>query len=81
MFLASEQGGGLLLDILGTGPGHGGTVAAAGSRPGTRGAKRGEREEFKNAMRRQAARSNESIEQIIVDFLTGQTDLLLQTLA
>jgi len=81
MFLASEQGGGLLLDILGTGPGQGGTVAAAGSRPGTRGANRGEREEFKNAMRRQAARSNESIEQIIVDFLTGQTDLLLQTLA
>ena len=48
---------------------------------GTRGANRGEREEFRTAMRRQAARSHENIEKIIVEFLTTETSLILETLA
>ena len=77
MFLASEQGGGLIMDIV---PGSSGSVANS-ARMGTRGANRGEREEFKNAMRKQAARSHESIDKVIVDFLKNHTDLILQTLA
>ena len=55
MFQTSEQGG-LVTDIL-----PGSWVGVAGARPGTR----GEREEFSTAMRRQAARSHENIEEII----------------
>ena len=46
-------------------------AGVAGARPGTRGANRGanrgkrEREEFRSAMRKQAARSHENIEEII----------------
>ena len=76
MFLASEQGGGLVMDIL-----PGSWAGGAGARPGTRGANRGEREEFRSAMRRQAARSHENIEQIIADFLSTEASLILQTLA
>ena len=71
MFLAGEQGGSVMMDIL---PG-------GGARLGTRGANRGEREDFKNAMRRQAARSHEPIEKVIVEFLTSETNLILQTIA
>ena len=76
MFLASEQGGGLVMDIL-----PGSWAGGAGARPGTRGANRGEREEFRSAMRRQAARSLENIEDIIADFLSTESSLILQTLA
>ena len=65
MFLASEQGGNLTMEIL-RGSSY---TGAGGARPGTRGANRGEREEFKSAMRRQAARSHESVEDI--DLFTG----------
>ena len=75
MHLASEQGGGVVMDIL---PGG---VAGGGARPGTRGANRGEKEEFRSAMRRQAARSHEPVQDIIVDFLTSEANLILQTLA
>ena len=71
MFLAGEQGGSVPMDIL---PG-------GGARLGTRGANRGEREDFKAAMRRQAARSHEPIERVIVEFLTTETNLILQTTA
>ena len=71
MFLAGDQGGNVPMDIL---PG-------GGARLGTRGANRGEREDFKNAMRRQAARSHEPIEKVIVEFLTSETNLILQTIA
>ena len=64
------------MDIL---PGSWCGVAGAG--PGTRGANRGEREEFRSAMRRQAARSHENIEEIIADFLSTEASLILQTLA
>ena len=77
MFLASEQGGGVVMDIV-PGSSYGG---GGGARPGTRGANRGEREEFRAAMRRQAARSHESVEDIIVQFLTTESSLILQTLA
>ena len=75
MHLASE-GGGLLLDIL-----PGSWAGGAGARPGTRGANRGGREEFRSAMRRQAARSHENIEAVIADFLSAEASLILQTLA
>ena len=75
MYLASEAGGGVVMDIL---PGYSG---GGGARPGTRGANRGEREEFRSAMRRQAQRSHENIENIIVDFLSSEANLILQTLA
>lgn len=77
MFLASEQGGNLTMEIL---PGSSYT-GAGGARPGTRGANRGEREEFKSAMRRQAARSHESVEDIVMEFLNNESSLILQTLA
>ena len=76
MFQTSEQGGGLVIYIL-----PGSWVGVAGARPGTRGANRGEREEFRSAMRRQAARSHENIEEIIADFLSTEASLILQTLA
>ena len=60
MFHTSEQGGGLVIDIL-----SGSWVVVAGARPGTRGANRGEGEEFSTAMRRQATKSHENIEGII----------------
>jgi len=79
MFLASEQGGGLVMDIV---PGSGNSSIGSGTaRMGTRGANRGEREEFRSAMRKQAARSHESVDRLIVDFLTNHTELILQTLA
>ena len=78
MFLANEQGGGLVMDIV---PGGSGGTSGGSGRVGTRGANRGEKEEFRNAMRKQAARSHESIDRIIVEFLTNHIDLILQTLA
>merc|ERR1711892_38081 len=79
MFLASEQGGSLVMDIL---PGGGTPGATTGTaRVGTRGANRGEKEDFRNTMRKPAARSHESMDRIIVDFLTTHIDLILQTLA
>ena len=78
MFLAGDQGGAVVMDIL---PGDRPYTGAGGARVGTRGANRGEREEFRTAMRRQAARSHENIEKIIVEFLTTETSLILETLA
>jgi len=75
MYLASDQGGGLNLDIL-----PGGGSGLGGARPGTRGANRGEKEDFRQTMRRQANRSQEPIDRIIIDFLTNHTDLILQCL-
>ena len=80
MFLASEQGGGVVMDIV-PGSSYGGGGGSGGARPGTRGANRGEKEEFRAAMRRQAARSHESVEDVIVQFLTAESSLILQTLA
>ena len=80
MFLAGDQGGAVVMDIL-PGDRDRGYTGAAGARVGTRGANRGEREEFRAAMRRQAARSHENIENIIVEFLTTETNLILETFA
>jgi len=72
-FLSTPRGGGLVLEIT---PGSRGAA-----RPGTRGANRGEKEDFKLAMQRQAARSHEDVHKLIVDFITKNTDLILQCLA
>ena len=75
MYLSTVEGGGVALDLFpGGGPGLG------GARPGTRGANRGEKEDFRQTMRRQAARSQEPIDRIIVDFFAGHSDLILQCL-
>jgi integrator complex subunit 10 len=72
-YLATPSGGAISLDIV---PGAGRTT----SRPGTRGANRGEKEDFKVAMMKQAARSHEDINKLLVDFLTKNTEYILQCL-
>lgn len=47
-------------------------------RIGTRGADKGIKDEFKQLIRKQMARSNEDIESLIVDFITQQRDLLMK---
>ena len=47
---------------------------------GTRGANRGEKEDFKLAMKKQAMRSHEDVNKLIVDFLTKNTEVILQCL-
>jgi len=71
-FLSTPRGGGLQIDIT---PG-----SKPAARPGTRGANRGEKEDFKMAMKRQATRSHENVEKLIVEFLTRNTELVLQCL-
>merc|ERR1719474_100011 len=71
-FLSTPRGGGLVLDIT---PGTRGPV-----RPGTRGANRGEKEDFKLAMKKQALRSHENVDKLIVEFLTNHADSVLQCL-
>jgi len=73
-YLSTPNGGSVSLDIV---PGAGrGT-----SRPGTRGANRGEKEDFKIAMMKQASRSHEDINKLLVDFLTKNTEYILQCLS
>jgi len=69
-YLSTPRGGGLTLDVL---PGN-----KVGARPGTRGANRGEKEDFKVAMMKQANRSHEDINRLIVEFLTKNTEYILQ---
>ena len=75
MYLSTVEGGGVALDLF-----PGGGAGLGGARPGTRGANRGEKEDFRQTMRRQAARSQEPIDRIIVDFFAGHSDLILQCL-
>jgi len=75
MYLSTEQGGGVALDLF-----PGGGAGLGGARPGTRGANRGEKEDFRQTMRRQAARSQEPVDRIIVDFFASHSDLILQCL-
>ena len=75
MFLASEGGGGVALDIV---PGAG---LGPRGRVGTRGANRGEKEDFKGGMKRLAMRSHEPVDKLIIEFLTKNTEVILQCLA
>lgn len=71
-YLSTTSGGGISLDITGS--------SRTASRPGTRGANRGEKEDFKTGMIKQAARSHEDINKLLVDFLTKNTEYILQCL-
>lgn len=54
------------------------TAGTMTRRIGTRGADRGIKDEFKQLIRKQMARSNEDIESLIVQFITQERDLLMQ---
>lgn len=49
-------------------------------RIGTRGADKGAKEEIKQAIRRQIARSNESVDELLVKFITQERSQILQVL-
>lgn len=54
------------------------TATSLTRRIGTRGADKGIKDEFKQLIRKQMARSNEDIESSILQFITQQRDLLMQ---
>lgn len=54
------------------------TATSLTRRIGTRGSDKGIKDEFKQLIRKQMARSNEDIESLIVQFMTQQRDLLKQ---
>lgn len=72
-FIWNEQGSRIALDILPNSQQHLGQ-----RRIGTRGADKGVKEDFKHAMKAQVARSNESILNLIVQFITSERSYLLQ---
>ncbi|GBP73857.1 Integrator complex subunit 10 [Eumeta japonica] len=74
-FLWNEQGNNIVLDIIPNSQQHLGQ-----RRIGTRGADKGVKEDFKQAMKAQVARSNESIVNLMIHFITEEHDYLLQLL-
>ena len=49
-----------------------------GKRLGTRGANRGEKTEIRSALKKQAARSYENLDEVILDFVSKNRDSLFQ---
>ncbi|PSN56704.1 hypothetical protein C0J52_00031 [Blattella germanica] len=74
MYLSTDQGGSISLDILPS------AQLSSQRRISTRGADKGVKEDFKLAMKRQVARSIEPLDNLIIKFLTSERDLLLQAL-
>lgn len=74
-YLWNEQGNNVALDILPNSQQHLGQ-----RRIGTRGADKGVKEDFKQAMKAQVARSNESILNLMIQFITTERSYLLQIL-
>ncbi|KAJ9585375.1 hypothetical protein L9F63_002835 [Diploptera punctata] len=74
MYLSTEQGGGIALDILPS------AQITSQRRISTRGADKGVKEDFKLAMKRQVARSIEPLDNLIIKFITTERELLLQAL-
>lgn len=66
-YIWNEQGTNIILDILPNSQQHLGQ-----RRIGTRGADKGVKEDFKQAMKAQVARSNESILNLIIQFITSE---------
>eukprot|EP00096_Caligus_rogercresseyi_P011007 TRINITY_DN4195_c0_g1_i1.p1 TRINITY_DN4195_c0_g1~~TRINITY_DN4195_c0_g1_i1.p1 ORF type:complete len:237 (+),score=50.25 TRINITY_DN4195_c0_g1_i1:44-712(+) len=76
MWLASEQGGSVALDICTRSQ----PTPTSGRRVGTRGANRGEKEEFKSTIRKQVSRCHEDLDKIIIEFLNSNKDSIFQCL-
>ncbi|XP_049865051.1 integrator complex subunit 10 [Pectinophora gossypiella] len=74
-FIWNEQGNNVALDILPNSQQHLGQ-----RRIGTRGADKGVKEDFKQAMKAQVSRSNESILNLMIQFITSERSYLLQIL-
>ncbi|XP_047544640.1 integrator complex subunit 10 [Vanessa atalanta] len=74
-FIWNEQGKNVALDILPNSQQHLGQ-----RRIGTRGADKGVKEDFKQAMKAQVARSNESLLNLIIQFITAERSYFLQAL-
>ncbi|XP_021913688.1 integrator complex subunit 10 isoform X2 [Zootermopsis nevadensis] len=74
MYLSTEQGGGISLDVMPS------VQITSQRRISTRGTDKGVKEDFKLAMKRQVARSVEPLDNLIIKFLTSERDLLLQSL-
>ncbi|XP_044728934.1 integrator complex subunit 10 [Chrysoperla carnea] len=67
MYLWTDQGGNAVLDIFLTPQ-----SLSNQRRIGTRGADKGVKEDFKQAMRRQVIRSNDPIDQVVTNFILGE---------
>nr|CAD7456317.1 unnamed protein product [Timema tahoe] len=74
MYFSTDQGGCLALDIVSS------SHHTSQRRISTRGADKGVKDDFKQAMKRQVARSNEPIENLIVKFLVTEKHSILQSL-
>lgn len=74
-FIWNEQGKNVALDILPNSQQHLGQ-----RRISTRGADKGVKEDFKQAMKAQVARSNESILNLIIQFINSERSYFLQSL-
>lgn len=72
-FIWNEQGNNVALDILPNSQQHLGQ-----RRIGTRGADKGVKEDFKQAMRAQIARSNESVLNLLIQFITAERAYFLK---
>ncbi|KAF5294624.1 hypothetical protein FQA39_LY02756 [Lamprigera yunnana] len=70
-YLWTEQGGQITLDIL---------PHLGQRRIGTRGADKGVKEEIKHTIKRQIARSNEPLDQLIIKFISQERGHILQSL-
>ncbi|XP_026745092.1 integrator complex subunit 10-like [Trichoplusia ni] len=74
-YIWNEQGNNVVLDIIPNSQQHLGQ-----RRIGTRGADKGVKEDFKQAMKAQVARSNESILNLMVQFITSERKFFTQIL-
>lgn len=74
-YIWNEQGKNVVLDILSNSQQHLGQ-----RRIGTRGADKGVKEDFKQAMKAQVARANESLFNLMVQFITSERSYLMQVL-
>ncbi|XP_028043164.1 integrator complex subunit 10 [Bombyx mandarina] len=72
-FMWNEQGNNIVLDILPNSQQHVGQ-----RRIGTRGADKGVKEDFKQALKAQVTRSNESTLNLIIQFITSERSFFLQ---
>ncbi|XP_018566240.1 integrator complex subunit 10 [Anoplophora glabripennis] len=70
-YLWTSQGGQIHLDIL---------PHLGQRRIGTRGSDKGVKEEIKQAIRRQIARNNERLDELLISFIQNERTILLQTL-